>query len=286
MKCYLCNNKDLKLIHEGTRDKPSINVMKCKNCGLTLLSSFDHMSNEFYEESGMQNNAKIDFEEWQEKTFIDDNRRYIFLKDEISNKKLLDFGCGNGGFLELSTKVTSKSTGIELDKQSRAYLNNKNIKTTKKLSEQNDNFDIITMFHVIEHLENPKELLIDIKKYLEPNGQLIIETPNADDALLKLYNSEKFADFTYWSLHLILYTTDTLIKLLEKCGYDIKWETQIQRYPISNHFGWLSKKQPLGFCENNELTIFNDEKLNKEYERILIENRMCDTLLISAIPKK
>ena len=284
--CYLCDNTELELIHRGTRDNPNINVTKCKNCGLVFLSSFNHVSNEFYEDSGMQNNAKIDFEEWQRKTYIDDKRRYEFLKNEIIGKKVLDFGCGNGGFLELTTDITNKSSGIELDKQSIEYLNKKNIKTTKDISEQNDKYDIITMFHVIEHLDNPILFLNNIKRYLEPNGQLIIETPNANDVLLSKFKSEEFANFTYWSLHLILYTTETLIKLLEKAGYEIKWETQIQRYPISNHIGWLSKKQPLGFCENNEFTIFNDKKLNKEYERVLRENKMCDTLLISAIPKK
>lgn len=83
----------------------------------------------------------------------------------------------------------------------------------------------------------------------------------------------------------MLYTTETLTSLLEKSGYKINWETQIQRYPLSNHLGWLSKRKPLGFCENNEFNIFNDKKLNKQYENILKENRLCDTLLVSATPK-
>lgn len=281
-ECYLCKGNDIEIIHNKTRDNKNINVLRCKNCGLVFLSSFNHSSNEFYENSGMQSNSNIDFKEWQKNTFNDDSRRYSFLRDKLTNKNILDFGCGNGGFLELVNKISNKSAGVELDKKSRDYLNNKNIRTVKDISQFDEKFDIITMFHVIEHLDDPLFFLNNIKPYLKEKGELIIETPNANDVLLSLYNSNEFADFTYWSLHLILYTSETLIGLLKKAGFDIKWETQVQRYPISNHLGWLSKKQPLGFCENNEFSIFNDENLNREYERILKENHMCDTLLISA----
>lgn len=166
MNCYLCGEDNAKCIHEGTRDIQDLKVMKCQNCGLVFLSSFNHMSDEFYETSGMQNNSKINFKEWQEKTFIDDSRRYSFLKDILKNKKLLDFGCGNGGFLELSQNITNCSHGVELDEQSRQYLNGKNIVTTKSIVEQTESFDIITMFHVIEHLDNPISMLNELKEYI------------------------------------------------------------------------------------------------------------------------
>ena len=47
--CYLCYSKDIKVIHNGTRDNPNIDVMECCNCKLVFLSSFDHIKDEIYE---------------------------------------------------------------------------------------------------------------------------------------------------------------------------------------------------------------------------------------------
>ena len=51
---------------------------------------------------------------------------------------------------------------------------------------------------------------------LSDNGQIIVEVPNADDALLTLYECEPFSHFTYWSCHLFLYTAKTLQMLFDQ----------------------------------------------------------------------
>lgn len=70
------------------------------------------------------------------------------------------------------------------------------------LGDFEETFDVITMFHVFEHLKNPGKWLDEIARALKPRGILFIEVPNANDVLLSFYESEAFADFTYWSAHL------------------------------------------------------------------------------------
>lgn len=107
---------------------------------------------------------------------------------------------------------------------------------------------------------------------------MILEVPNADDILLSLYESSSFADFTYWSAHLFLYTDKSLSMIIEENGkYWIESASQIQRYTIANHLMWLAKGLPGG---HNEWAILDNKELNEAYYEKLRELKMCDTLFI------
>ena len=96
------------------------------------------------------------------------------------------------------------------------------------------------MFHVLEHILDPKSILSELSDMLADDGQIIVEVPNADDALLTLYDNEPFSNFTYWSCHLFLYTAKTLQMLFDQMNLKANYIKQIQRYPLSNHLHWLS----------------------------------------------
>lgn len=105
---------------------------------------------------------------------------------------------------------------------------------------------------------------------------LIIEVPNSNDVLLSLYECNKFADFTYWSEHLFLYTSHSLQRVVESIDcYEVVLSTQVQRYPLSNHLFWLAKGLPGG---QEKWQSLNSAELNAAYEDKLKELSMCDTL--------
>lgn len=279
MECKICKSKKNTIIHKGTRDIRDIDVLKCEGCGVTFLSDFSHIVEGFYEESGMHQDGKeYTFDQWRADTKEDDTRRANDLGSYFEGKEVLDFGCGNGGFLHNIKKNAKNVYGVELENIAREMLAEEGIDTRADIREfGGQKFDVITMFHVVEHLTEPKEYLEKMKEYLADSGKLIIETPNANDALLSQYESEAFADFTYWGCHPILYTSNTLEKLLVEAGYRVVWNKQIQRYPLANHLHWLSKGAPGGHKKWSHLS---SEVLNAEYKRILEEQQMCDTLLI------
>ena len=107
-------------------------------------------------------------------------------------------------------------------------------------------YDIITMFHVLEHIPDPKSILGELTEMLADNGQIIVEVPNADDVLLTLYHNEPFSHFTYWSCHLFLYTATTLQMLFDQTNLKVNYIKQVQRYPLSNHLYWLANGRPGG----------------------------------------
>lgn len=165
--------------------------------------------------------------------------------------------------------------------ESRKILN-KEIEVYKTLDEINQKFDVVCMFMVIEHLNNPDNILKKIYNILNSNGILICETPNAEDALISKYQCEDFLNFTYWSEHVFLFNSDTLERLLLRNGFQTKQNTQIQRYSIANHLYWLSKKKPGGHMKWIE---FNDQELNNIYAQVLIDSKIADTLWYMGIKK-
>lgn len=280
MKCYLCNSSSFNLIKKGVRDNNDLSVLSCNNCGLVSLDSFNHIDENFYENSNMHS-TKVDISNWLKETEKDDNRRYLYLLEKIKNKKILDFGAGNGGFLFKAKEVANDVFGIEPEIQFKSFFKKNKLKILKSLEDLNDEkFDLITAFHVFEHLKDPLDILKNLKPHLAEKGQIIIEVPNSDDVLLSFYNTKPFSDFTYWSQHLFLFNEKTLTDLIEKSEFKINYIKQIQRYPLSNHLHWLSKGLPNG---QNNYTIFNNKKLNDEYEKILKREKICDTLLVSII---
>ena len=278
MKCYLCNSTSFNLIKKGVRDNNDLSILSCNNCGLVSLDSFNHIDENFYENSNMHS-TKVDISNWLKETEKDDNRRYLDLLEKIKNIKILDFGAGNGGFLFKAKEVANDVFGIEPEMQFKSFFKKNKLNILNSLDElKSKKFDLITAFHVFEHLKEPLKILNDLMPHVSEKGEIIIEVPNCDDALLSYFNSDAFSNFTYWSQHLFLFNEKTLTDLVKKANYKINYINQVQRYPLSNHLYWLSKALPNG---QSKYSIFNNEKLNVEYEKVLKKEKICDTLLIS-----
>lgn len=110
--CYLCNSDRYHVIHQGVRAADHVDVLECDECGLVRLSSFQGVSDEFYSDSKMHSKP-VSLEQMRKVAKEDDERRYKFLEKMIENKRVLDFGCGSGGFLARVKHIASKIAGIE-----------------------------------------------------------------------------------------------------------------------------------------------------------------------------
>ena len=218
----------------------------------------------------------------KKKKFLDDDKKRLnFFKNFIKNKRILDYGCGFGGFLYLSTKHSKNSEGFEVMKICQDYIKKSNrLKINSKKSELiNKKFDTIFLFHVLEHISNPIEELIFLRKILEKNGKLIVEVPHALDLLINCRELESFKKFTFWSEHLILHTKKSLKKFLINSGFKKIRFLDYQRFNIENHINWFIKNKPNG----HKKPIFKvDNKTKKNYEKYLFSNNATDTLVVVA----
>ena len=244
MSCYLCKSDKYSKRTGSVRDNRDIDILECSNCGLVYLSSLGHIQSEHYEKFGMHDGEVPNIDKWLKETEFDDKRRYDFVKEKIANKNVLDFGCGVGGFLEMAKRSASNVSGIELERVLQHSFQERKLNVFSNLEEaqeESKKYDIITAFHVVEHLKNPKEILKDLSQLLAENGEIIVEVPNSDDALLTLYESNDFQNFTYWSQHLFLFNEKTMTELIKQAGLKFNWIKHVQRYPLSNHLYWLAK---------------------------------------------
>ena len=116
--------------------------------------------------------------------------RRISLKRKLSlinsfsreSKNLLDIGCGTGDFLQIAQKNNWQVFGIEPNEQARniAYLKTNNLvfETNQLTSLEKQSFDVITLWHVLEHLPKLDEQISILKGLLKENGTLVIAVPN------------------------------------------------------------------------------------------------------------
>jgi len=281
VSCYLCKSDKYCKRAGSVRDNSNLDILECGNCGLVYLSSLDHIQDGHYEESGMHGDEAPNIDNWLKETEFDDKRRYDFVKEKITNKNVLDFGCGAGGFLEMAKQSAMSVSGIELERALQSSFQERKLNifsNLKEAQEKNEKYDIITAFHVVEHLQNPKDILMELSQLLEEGGEMIVEVPNSDNALLTLYENKAFQNFTYWSQHLFLFNAKTMKELIIQSGLKLNWIKHIQRYPLSNHFYWLSKgnqggQKDWGFLDNDKLTV--------EYEKQLALIGRTDTLIAS-----
>lgn len=97
-------------------------------------------------------------------------------------KTLLDIGCGTGDFLEVAQKDNWIITGIEPNEQARVIANlktNNSVFNTETLVNLKPNsFDVITLWHVLEHLPDLEMHTALFESLLKTNGTLVIAVPN------------------------------------------------------------------------------------------------------------
>jgi len=195
--------------------------------------------------------------------------------------RLLEIGCASGFFLSEVKDRVKCVTGVELTKDYVTYARERGLSIKETLDELPDNsYDLIFMFHVLEHISDPIDYLQHLQQKLSPNGQLIIEVPNVDDILVSVYKIKNHLDF-YWEIaHNYYFDKETLGTVLRRAGY-LYNIFPLERYDLSNHIYWMLYGKPGGKGFYKE--IFSKDLLN-EYENCLKIQFFCDT--IYAIAKK
>lgn len=159
-------------------------------------------------------------------------KRYNEILDQFEpfrkTNKMLDVGCGIGYFLEEAKKRGWEVHGTELSEKSAEICAQKNIHIKQGALNtddyEQDMFDIVTSFEVIEHINNPLIDLKNIHSIMRKGGLVYVTTPNFN-SLLRVKLKSAYNVITYPE-HLSYYTPKTLEKVFKRSGFQkLKIET-------------------------------------------------------------
>ncbi|MBU3820629.1 class I SAM-dependent methyltransferase [Flavobacteriaceae bacterium XHP0103] len=153
-------------------------------------------------------------------------KRKLNLVNSLANEKenLLDVGCGTGDFLNVCKINGWNVLGVEPDEDARSIANQKvgdKVFGSEQLHQLEPNtFDVITLWHVLEHLPEPGKDLAIFKKLLKPEGVLIIAVPN-----YKSFDAMHYKEF--WAAydvprHLWHFSKTAISKLVTKQNMHIE----------------------------------------------------------------
>ncbi len=259
---------------------------KCRRCDLVYLHPPFSEKDEarFYRSSyrALYHGKHYDLDQFHELGKREAKRRAEQLdRAGLLRGTVLEVGSATGYFLEevAPRKDVRGIAGVELDDAQRRYARGRGLTCVRELDDlRQERFDLIVLFHVLEHVSNPVQFLLGLATRLETGGALAVEVPNVDDALLSVYEIEPFQRFYWHPAHRVYFSKNTLLDTAHRAGFAAKVEP-LQRYSIGNHLHWATRGEPGGEGWLDDLI---GRETREAYAKDLCRNFVCDTLWMTA----
>jgi 2-polyprenyl-3-methyl-5-hydroxy-6-metoxy-1,4-benzoquinol methylase len=227
MACAICKSNNIfEAFHntleasEWILNKKKYRYQSCRNCGFiqsdpipTEEELIDFYKNEYAYEWFKSNSFY--------KKIQGRHRLYKIMEYMSACEKLLDFGCGHGFFVEASASKGFDSYGFDIGVDK--IINSQGYKIVNKNSlslYEEKGFDIITAWHVIEHMIDANQIIIDLRGRLKKNGKLIIAVPNTDSLGFKLFK-QKWGWIQQPYVHINHFNSNNLSILLANNGFEL-----------------------------------------------------------------
>jgi 2-polyprenyl-3-methyl-5-hydroxy-6-metoxy-1,4-benzoquinol methylase len=231
--CPLCGDRQFNLLTtciDHTVSHETFNIVNCTKCDFTLTSPrpADETLGRYYLSDNYISHSN------KASTLLDKiyllARRFTLqwkvnlLHKYHSGKKevhILDYGCGTGEFLKSCQENGFKISGVEPSENARVKSSQINqVKIHESLEGLEDNtFNIITLWHVLEHIPNFEEIIQELKSKLSEDGTLIIAVPNYKSFDAQHYSTD-WAGFDV-PRHLWHFSSTTMKKLLLKSNLQL-----------------------------------------------------------------
>ena len=232
--CSLCRSDDFEVAFEGPdrlyRQPGLFRLVRCRSCGSYYQNPRPNSEElrSHYPEDYLAFQPAIDTEKSILKKV---DRRYgiykkcrLLLKERPAPGKLLDIGCATGLFLASMKERGWDVRGVELNEKAAAYARDQfgldvRTGTFENTSFDSHQFDVVTLWDVLEHLTDPVLTLEKISKIIRPGGMLILHLPNPDSREAKTFGPY----WVGWDLprHLNLFSFNRLAGLLKLQGFRI-----------------------------------------------------------------
>ncbi len=236
MDCPVCENPETRPCYRMTdrffgTTTEEFTLNRCPSCGLLFLeeSAVEKQLGTFYppgywwSEQGPSGKLERRYREWMVSS---DQLRFLSgVLQPLGGLRLLDIGCGSGTFVRLARRAGVEAMGLELSREAAAIAEREAPGAVmegseEEILEQGRVYDVVTLFHSLEHMTTPFRFLKKLRRILKEEGSLIVQVPNAGSLQARVFGSRWYG--LDCPRHLYNYTSLALLHLLGRAGYRIR----------------------------------------------------------------
>jgi 2-polyprenyl-3-methyl-5-hydroxy-6-metoxy-1,4-benzoquinol methylase len=256
--CPLCDSERITKtmnVKDHSISGETFDLFKCQNCGFTFTQDIpdqahigDYYKSEDYISHSDTQKGIINKLYHKARSIMLD-RKYRLIQSQVKGNRLLDYGTGTGYFLQYMSTKGYEAQGVEIDADARKFIEDKfglQVIEPAQFLKKNDKeiYDAISMWHVLEHVEDPDSLLKKMHQLLDHNGKLFIAVPNHISKDAKAYKE-------YWAAydvprHLWHFEPKTMQLMAKKNGFKVE---SLHRLPFDPYYNSLlsAKYKKLAF---------------------------------------
>lgn len=232
--CSLCGSRhpETVYIHET-----GLSLWRCRDCGLLYFAVPDEERPDYWSTGGSRHNLEV----YSDPAVLRADRarfhRYLErMEREIpkASRRLLDYGCGTGTFLECALERGWEACGLDISEEAVRRARSRGLPAWtlgEAPRELDAPFDAVTLWDVLEHLDDLHGTLHSLSSFLRAGGRLFVETPDARYVLrrwslsLARWTRGRLngARFFFYPDHRTYFSEATLSRLLDKHGFRVDW---------------------------------------------------------------
>jgi len=234
-------------------------LQRCKKCTFLFTNPRPdtneigkyYQSDKYVSHAGEKDNFGIMYKIYDIVRNYSINQKLELIKQYNTTGNLMDLGCGLGYFLDGAVKdKTFNCIGVDVSEDTIKYVKNKfghDVRNESELDNLPKNsFDVITQWHVLEHVHYLNERIQQLNNLLKPNGTLFIAVPNSNSSDAKKY--KEFWDGYDVPRHLYHFNKESFKQLMKKHGFKI-----IETKPLIFDAPYISMRSEIH--QKNNLTM-------------------------------
>lgn len=241
--CSAANLKNHRVVKDYSISQESFNIMICENCNFQFTNPRPnakeigrfYQSEEYISHSDKANSPVNFVYKFARKYALSTKKNLINDVAKQTKGRILDYGCGTGHFLQTMDADGWKTYGIEPNEKAReiAKTKSKVKQTLEELDLKNKKFDVISLWHVLEHIHDLNETINVLKTVLKEKGKIVIAVPNIESYDQQVFQNE-------WAAydvprHLYHFSQETMKTLMLKHGLKVKkiYPMKLDSYYVS-----------------------------------------------------